>query len=71
MKPLKLLQKRSDALAAFISRPASCQLTRRHTFLRIKNKKPVEHTQLKRVSHALAAFITRPQADYQIGACSL
>jgi hypothetical protein len=34
-------------------------------FLQIK--KPVQHL-LKRVSPALAEFITRPQAEYQIGA---
>jgi hypothetical protein len=36
----------------------------------LKNKKPVEQSQLKRVSHALAAFIMRPQAENQIGAYS-
>jgi hypothetical protein len=33
----------------------------------MKRKNPLSST-AKRVSHALAAFIKRPQAEYQIGA---
>jgi hypothetical protein len=57
----------TNALAAFLSRPASCYLNRRFT---PGNKKPTSAlpTRVIIYHHALAKFIKRLQAEYQIGA---
>ena len=58
----------ANALAAFVNRPQVVEINRRLPgFIRHKKTRSA-FAKAGLISHALAAFITRPQADVQIGA---
>lgn len=66
---IKVLKHHGDSgistLAAFVDRPAIRFINRRFI---LGIKKPTQHLLKQVIGRALAVFIKRPQADYQIGA---